>query len=498
MFGERKLTGEASRLALVALIGLIAVLPIWIPTFPAMCDAPQIAAQVAIYSQLNDPGFRFSGLFVRHTQTPNLSGYALVYALRPMMGVVAACKLAVSGALFLLLITWALLIAELGGDSRMALLTVPGFYGFPFVWGFIGFLTAAPIGVIFVILALRYFRRPTLFRAVGLALLLLFVFFCHAMIAAFAAALTGLYAVSVHPTPRELMRRLLPPVLVLLGAGIWWLRSIAANPITHKPTEWRIGWDRAADLMIDVTGWPGEMVAALILVALLAPVLLLTGVRRNLRCWLPVALCAAIALFAPHSLLGVDSVYERYALFMLPCLAIALPPSTPETNRRATWAVAWVAIFSLAWTAGVAWRMTVFEDEARGFSTLLREMQPGHRVLALSCNRKSKVFAGTVFLHHPAWYAALKNGVADPSFACGNVGLVHYRPEKMPAVRFADFEFHPQQFDWRRDQGSSYRYFVVRSREELGSRLFAGIPQVRLLAHEDEWWLYENLADDPS
>jgi hypothetical protein len=490
---------KAPHFLLVFLVALIAILPVWMPTFPAMCDAPQIAAQVAIYSQLGNAGFRFSDLFVSHAQTPNLAGYALVYWLCPLMGLVSACKFTVSVALvgFLLASSW--LIDELGGDPRMALLAIPGMYGYSFQWGFLSFLMAAPFGVLFVIASLRYFRRPTLVRASGLALLLLLVFFCHALAAAFAAALAGLYALFDLRSPRDLLSRWLPSTLTLAAAGSWWLHSVAGHPVTHKPMAWQIDFDRVPDLFINIAGWPQEWIAAAIVVVLAAPVIALLGVRRSPRYWIPFALCLAVAFFAPHRIFGAESVYERFAMFVLPSLAIALAPAAPNAGRRQAMALAWVLLFCTAWTGGMSWRMNIFEAEARGFSTILDQMQPGQRLLILSCNHNSKAFSAAVFLHYPAWYAALKNGVADPNFAGSNVGLVWYRPDAAPAAQFADFEFHPQLFDWKQHQGERYRYFVVRSSDEMGSKLFAGAGHtVQLRAHDGDWWLYENDLNDPS
>jgi hypothetical protein len=83
-----------------------------------------------------------------------------------MMGVVAACKFAVSAALLGFLLATACLIAEFGGSPLLALLAVLGIYGFPLQWGFIGFLASAPVGICFLVFAIRYFRRPSVSRGV--------------------------------------------------------------------------------------------------------------------------------------------------------------------------------------------------------------------------------------------------------------------------------------------------------------------------------------------
>lgn len=486
--GERNLR----RHLLAALIGLIVVIPIWIPTFPAMCDVPQHAALVAIYSQLGHPGFAYSQMFVRHIQTPNLAGYALLFLFKPMIGLVAACKLTVSAALLGFLLATSGLIAEFGGDPLLALLAVLGIYGYPFQWGLIAFLVAAPLGICFLILAVRYFRSPTVGRGVALAMFFLFVFFCHAMVAAYAAGLAAVYALADLGSVRHLFQRWLPMLATVPAAGLWWVHSVSDNPVTHRPTEWELTWDRFPNFFTNITGWPSDPLAAFFVVAAVVPLIVLLGLRRQRRFYVPFACCVATAFFAPHCLLGIASIYERHALFLLPCAALTLAPAT---MRRARLASAWLLIVVLGWTAGMAWRMNIFEREARGFSTLLRQMEPGQRMLSINFSSHSSAFAGAVFLHYPVWYSALKGGIVDPSFASGNVDLLVYRPEEMPAVRFADFEFHPESFNWHRHQAWRYRYFVVHAPTDMSQKLFAAADAPVLLRSRDgDWWLYENTA----
>ncbi len=489
--------------ALVALVATVAVLPLWMPGFPAMTDVPQHAAQVEIFRAIEHGGFPFADQFVRHLRIPNLLGYGSLYLFSSFMGVVAASKLIASLALAGFVMATAWLIAQDaeeasgvgGGDPRLALLVVPGLYGFAFNWGFLGYLAAAPLAICFLAMAQRMQQRPTLLRGFWLALALLGLFLCHAMVAAVAAVLAGASAVGHWRQWRRELLLGVPAVFLLTLLGLWWLHSIAGLTLTHKPTEWELGLDRFPKLMVDIAGWPDDGISAALVLLAVGPVAALLGWRRQWRASLPLAACLAIALLAPHSIFGVDAVYQRYAVFVLPCLALALRRPHEATAGRARAAILWVTVFALASTGLLAWRMTVFNREAQGFARLMEKMAPGQRALSMNFEPRSKVFAGAPLLHLPAWYSALRGGVVDPSFACGNVDLVLYRKDALPGVRFADFEFHPGDFDWQRHEGWRYRYFVVRSSAEKGAALFARAPvTVRLKAHEGDWWLYEAMG----
>jgi len=70
--------------------------------------------------------------------------------------------------------------------------------------------------------------------------------------------------------------------------------------------------------------------------------------------------------------------------------------------------------------------------------------------------------------------------------------LVVYRPVQTPAAVLWDFEWDPEEFNWDEYSGPQYRYFVVRSGEDVGEALFSQATcSVKLNFHQDEWWLYE-------
>jgi hypothetical protein len=237
---------------------------------------------------------------------------------------------------------------------------------------------------------------------------------------------------------------------------------------------------------------PSPLSAALAVLALLVPTSVLLGVRRKRRYYVLVALCFVLAMLGPRGILGVQELYQRFAIFFLPCFAIILVPPAQTPGHRGPLALAFLSLFSLAWTADYARRMQFFERESRGFATLLANMEPGQRALSLNYETRSPVFEARVFLHFPAWYSALRGGVVDPSFACGNVDLVLYRPQDLPRVRVSSFEYRPEQFQWQLHEGWRYRYFVVHSPSP--TTLFDSRPEVQLRAHDGHWWLYERLS----
>src|SRR5690606_13941411 len=158
--------------ATLALASALATTPVWMVTFPPMVDLPQHAAQVALLSEVGNPDFPLGSLFELNWFTPYLLGYLLIHALTLLIGLVPAVKTVVALALAALPLTTALLLRETGADTRWALLVIPTLYGFTYQWGLLNFLVAAPVGLVFLAIAIRHSRHPTRRTALALGLLL--------------------------------------------------------------------------------------------------------------------------------------------------------------------------------------------------------------------------------------------------------------------------------------------------------------------------------------
>jgi hypothetical protein len=98
-------------------------------------------------------------------------------------------------------------------------------------------------------------------------------------------------------------------------------------------------------------------------------------------------------------------------------------------------------------------------------------------------------------IHQVAWYAALKRGVVDPSFANTQIQPVVYRRDRAPTATALGFEWNPKQFNWQYHRGALYYYYVVRAPVDAGAMLFRDATcRIALDAHAGNWWLYRREA----
>jgi hypothetical protein len=496
---------------LVCAASLFATIPVWIPTFPPMTDLPQHASQIALLRHMLSPDFRFASYFHINWFTPYLLGYLLVYAIAPVVGIVAACKTVIALAIASLPLATMLLMSETGADRRWALLAIPAMYGFSYYWGFLNFLVAAPLGLIFVWLTLRYARSPSLATAVALGITINALFFCHAMICAFFGFVAGCILLLSAGNLRTAVGRVLPLASVIPIMVVWGTRTMA-NPLAKRPTLWDLNWLTTQDgyytaiaSWTDLGGWgwgrtagmfprllgvrPGVVATFVGLTLFLLPLAAGARFSKRLIVWVPFITCMVTLLFVPGILFGTDFTFQRFTVFALPLYLITLQ-SPGGGWPRWTWPAC--VVLAGGWIAVVSANAVRYEADAAGFVEILSRMEPGERALSFEFERDSLATIAPPFLHFPAWYSALKGGVVDPNIAGTHVQLVLYRPEYQPAARLWGFEWFPGMYDWRRFDGEQYRYFVARAAQNPGPGMFRGATcDVRLVHHVNHWWLYE-------
>lgn len=480
--------------AAFAVLSLLLALPVLWVRYPPMTDLPAHAALVAVLAHWNDPAFDYPALFRLHLGTPYLVPYGLGWLLSRLVPVLWAVKILVVGGLVGLPWATRLFLRRVGSPVYWSWLVFPAAFGHAFHWGFLTFVVASPLVLLFVAVYLPYSRRPTLRRGIALALFLVFLFLCHALVAGLAGAIClGLALPHLRPLRGFAVRcaPFVPAGLVALG---WLLLFVGSDqhpegwmPIAHSLPRRLVAFP---GIILGWGGSPSHSVAGLLLLAF--PFLLGTRPSRRLARWWPFGVCLGLYLLWPEILLGVAQLGQRLAVFVLPFLLFALEPAEPgdrswlrpRTRRLATFLVA-AGLLVATWPGFVAW-----ERETEPFQRIVGEMEPHRRVLSLVFLPWSPRSPAPVYLHFPSWYAVEKGGVVDPSLAAVEQIAVHYRPARKPPLEH-EFPWIPQTFDWTRHRGADYDYFLIRAPADPTSALFPP-GEVERVARDGLWWLYRS------
>jgi hypothetical protein len=506
---DAALRPEALRLRLTDRVTLglfalfaIGVTAIWAAPRPEMIDLPQHAAQVALLRDLALGRSRWAGEVHVNLATPYLIGYGLALPLSFVMPAVAALKTLLTAAYAGFIAVCIGIRRELGASRKLDPYYAFSFFGFAYAWGMYTFLVAAPVGLAFILLCIRYARQGLPKQGLGVAALGLALLFSHGLIFLFACAIGALLVLVRAEGLRQLVVRSWPFWVLLAACAALFLitgeqesavdhqfgaRLIMGAPLAHFRATLLTAFDAP------YSKWPA------VCFPVFAGLPLLAGYRPDWRAREAVVIAAgtlAALAFAPHYAWSTSMLYERFGLFLPPAYAWLLrerPPAPSSLASRLQPRLGFLAGLACAALLAQHARLSVeFGREQRNFDPILAATEPGQRALTLIFDPSSEVDGNSdAYLHYALWYQAERRGFVDFNFAAFHPQIARFRPGRFPPID----EFlaqDPRQFDWRANDGDKYRYVFVRSDGAPPAGLFAGAgcPPVEI-ARSGKWRLFE-------
>ena len=452
-----------------------------------LADIPQHAAQLATAVRWLDDGFPYSAYFEFNWIANSAIPFAVGYVLASVMPVLIALKVLLSIALLGIPLATLRIVRTLDGDAWWVFSSFPISFGFAFMWGFLPFVVAAPIGLLLIDTAIRYRSRPVpggWWTLVGLVYLL---FLSHVLVLAYAGLVSLLIIVSA-PTWRHRAAGAAALASVIPLVVVWWVATTILMPGTtpmEAPLRFEYSVGRVPEMLGFMVGahyiTSRDVVFGLGVLAL--P--FLVGAQPAKASWryAPLGVALLLHFLMPLNLAGTALLYPRFTLFVVPGLLVAIDPAPRRSTLGAAMSFA-VAILSLGAVAG---RFHAFDTEARDVTALIRSIEPNQRLLTLVDDARSVVFPWFPYVHVGCWYQVERGGIADFSFAEFFPNRFRYRHGMDPPLPY-DVEWKPQQFVWTAHGGDLYDYFLVR-----GSTLhpFEGATtRIELMERRAGWAIY--------
>ena len=473
---------------------LLAVTPLWMTHYLPGVDLPGQAAQASALQEIWRENPHFTELFEVNLFSPYMTGTLLLALLSFAIPVGVATKLLISAVVITTPILSGRLLDAIGADARCRWLLIPSTYSFAFYWGFFPFLTAVPLGLVLLLMTVRLQQKPSLGLGAAIAAYTVFLFFSHLLVLCFSSllALAWLAGCNFRQLPR--LAVLLIPYTVTLPLIVGWLYTTLTSG--SYTSDGRILYGdplkRFLDIPVQATGMDGSffwisIVVFAVIVAM--PFATRMHLTKKPEKWL-MALCgvATFALF-PTFGMGTAFLYDRFGLY-LPIMWFLLWEKSDRDMPRWHW-IGMLAV--LVWAAANLLRFAAFDLETRGFDKLMLAMEPGRRSLSMMTTHGSSQFTAPVFLHFPSWYQAERRGVVDFNFGMFYGTLVRYKPDKR-AQNSDTLVWNPVKFDWRKNGGEKYDYFIIRSPTDISAEIFKNHrSSVELLEHADWWWLYRRI-----
>ena len=443
---------------------------IWLTPHPPLNDFPQHAGQVALLLDHFGRDPIWSDSVTLNPLTPYWIAYGASLPLAWFLGPTAALKAVVSLAYFGTVFLTTRLFRILGVNRHLIWITLPAFFGFAYCWGFITYVVAVPLGLLFLIASIRQDERATPLRASALVIAGIVLYFSHLIVFAHIVAVAATMSVA-RRFGKEPLRSILAPhaALMLIAATIFSVgRSIDDGIAPLGGSFYGSITRRIAGLLVFPLGTYPELWVAIATAALvLAP--FVAGFRlRRTEYWrhVPLLSMLAIWLVVPMQVGGISSIYDRTAIFLLPFMMLSIERRVAGPRDRLGQGnnVVAAAVVAATLLGYFGWRTTQavrFAHEEQDFRSLVQRLPAGERALNLVFESGSPAMNGRKsYMHWALWYQAEHRGFVDFNFAWFLPQALRFRPTSLPKV--SPDEWDPGAFDWSKHEGWRYGLFFMR------------------------------------
>jgi len=476
------------------------VFPLFHTRYAPLQDLPQHLAAVRILHDFGDPVLRFARYFeLDLLRTQYLAYYLAVDLLAYVLGVERANEWLVAASLIATPLAACSLLRALGKDPRLALLCFPLAYNAHLVLGFFNFLSAIPLSLYGVALALRQRRAFTRRRALGLCGLAVICFYTH--VVPFGLMCLAILLLGLSRRLATTWRMLLPLVPSGIAALVWLGQSPAGRATVTAAAGAHEGPEPVfmpAEAALEQTGrWLTDVFSGdedqrlLWAWAGLVAVVAVVGIAERAWRWrraakaataVPAAdagpaeggfetrpyeaaviwgiavLCAGLYFVSPTSYDWIWPIAPRFPLLAAIWLVIALPNG--RWLRRGVLIAGFLLSVTSFHFAGQAFAR--FDQEEVGdFDQALAAIPQGQRVVGLIFDRHSRNAAFSPFIHFVAYYQARKGGAVMFSFADFPQSPFRFREDHRPPRVPPRWEWLPERVRPRSDL-DFYDYALVR------------------------------------
>jgi len=470
----------------IAFLLLLAVVVgfLWLPAYPPMVDVPQHAGQVGVLKSFLLGEERWRDQVTINYMTPYWICYGSWLFASLFFPVSIAFKVVLTFFFLFFVGAFIKMRREFMAPAMLDWIFVPSFFGFAYDWGFVTFLFAVPVGVVFFLLNKRW--QETQASKWGWAVLCAGVamYFSHLLVFLFFCFITPVYIITSCRFKPATVLRFIPPYLIFgILMAIYLLIPDALSFSNHAQSFY--GWGSIYEHFTGLLVYPwGMNIKRPVAITLSVAVLLMPfflGYRPKDK---PDSYAVLLSLLVfwfllPHSLNGTAFVFQRFSVFIFPFYVICFEKSAvkddvnSKSTRRTGVALGMLVILALLYRPLA--NQWFFRIEAREFASLLDDLPPHQRALTLVYSRSGRAVDNTfVYLHFPAWYQAEENGWVDFNFAWFSPQVIRYRLNRIPSIR-PGFEWNPQYISFIEDC-KRYDLLFVRAASPPPADVFKNTP----------------------
>lgn len=434
-------------LFLVTVVLIVAI--ILSGSYLPMVDLPQHAAQVATLDAILKNQSSWSDIVELNFETPYLIGYLTWLSLYQIFDIVTSSKLLISIIFILYIFSFFQLIKIFNATNLVYWIALPSFFGFCFQWGFVTFLFAISVGLLFFIENIKWTKKVTIVNSLRIGLFGLVLFFSHVLSFAFFCFLSFLYIVSCVKSFRDILRYL--PVYAFF-AGLLGFYFLQHDPLTGLYSYGEnVMWHGIKEKLINLLVYPWSMVVVdyrylmISIFLLIAPFSLGFRLSKEIKKYIPVLGFLFLWLVLPHFLNNTYFIYERFALLFFGFYYLIFEKRECKNYLEKLSPIFYTSFFiSIVYlVAQIVMAINLAKKDSQDFVEVLKYVPAHKRVLTLAFAHTSpSVGIPFTYVHFGSWYQAEKQGWSDFNFAWFHPQIVRFKPATVPEVK-PGFEWTP-------------------------------------------------------
>lgn len=432
--------------------------------FLPMADLPQHAGQVAILKSFivgDTSAPWFDDITINYFTTYWIA-YFLAVVLSFMMPVNYAVNTVVGLAFLLFVLSFSLLRKKFNGTNTLDWILLPCFFGFSYIWGFITFILAIPIGVWLIYENLKLLECRNNKSNIKILLLGILLYFSHILVFLFCCLIASLMTLVNKDSIKEKIKQLKPFYILALLIPLFFLNSdfFTTNGLGQyfdaNYQNYYYGLMDVRLYRLQLYPWTiyNDLKVPLdvfTIVFFILPFFMGCKLTKDLKRYVPLVIFLLAWFLFPEQAAKTSFIYHRFAIFLFPFYILIFERKTDKFNNIEIKPIfvcscIWIGISLFILRLPIV-DLIDFNNEVNGFKSLLDKTPEKKRVLSLVYDPSSDENARRtdVYISFPSWYQALKGGWVDFNFAWFPPQVIRYKVDKIPEDR-PGFVWNPEKF----------------------------------------------------
>lgn len=433
--------------------------------FLPMADLPQHAGQVAILKSIVMGDIAapwFDEITVNYFTTYWIA-YFITLLLSFILPINYAINTVVGLAFILFVFSCSMLRKKCNAPNSLDWILLPCFFGFSYIWGFITFILAIPIGIWLIYENLKLLENEKRYYYLKIIILGTLLYFSHILVFLFCCLIAScMTIVNRGFNIKDKIKQLTPFYFLALLIPLFFLNSdfftnsglgqyFNANYQSYyygifdvrlfrlQLYPWTIYYN--SEIPLDIFS----------LVFLILPFFMGCKLTKDLKKYVPFVVFLIAWFSFPEQAAKTSFVYQRFAIFLFPFYILIFEKKSKKSDRFEPYSnfifhCVCISISLIILKLPII-DLINFNQETAGFKSLVEKTTEKKRVLSLVYDPASKTSDRRTesYIYFPLWYQSLKRGWVDFNFAWFPPQVIRYQVDKIPEDR-PGFAWNPETF----------------------------------------------------